>query len=214
VIANNPTGSRHAVDRRSWLVAACLALATLAPAPGAQAAEEDQKAGGQKSTDQKFKDWLMRCEKPEGQDSEICFIAQGVTVKENNKRLLSVIVLPVPKDGKFGAIFAMPLGISLPPGVALQIDEGEKVQVPVERCEPGGCRAELVLDDKLLGAMKNGKKAGVTFYDPARRAIPVPISLDGFKAGFDAMQKANQKLAGGKSGKAEKPKAEPKLSTD
>lgn len=138
---------------------------------------------------QTFKDWELRCEKPEGADEERCFLFQNVMLKKGNQQLLHVAVGYLQNVDRPVAVLTLPLGISLPPGVELKVDAGEPMPLQVEHCLAQGCRVLLGLDDKLLRILKAGNEARVTFHDGARRPIAVPLSLMGFTAGFNALPK-------------------------
>ncbi len=136
-----------------------------------------------------FRDWKLECQKPEGADKEVCQISQDIVLKENKRPLLHVAVGYAANDNRPVAIFNLPLGISLPPGVTIKVDKGEQERLPIEHCFPGGCRAYLGLEEKQLAAFKGGLEAQVTFHDLTRRPVAVPVSLRGFTAGFNALTK-------------------------
>ncbi len=134
-----------------------------------------------------FRDWKLECQRPEGANKEVCQISQDIVFKKNKRPLLHVAVGYPANDNKPVAIFNLPLGISLPPGIILSVDQGEQEQLPIEHCLPAGCRAYLSLDQKRLAAFKKGLEAQVTFHDLTRRPVTVPVSLRGFTAGFKAL---------------------------
>ena len=168
----------------AWLAAIAALLAATAVSAAEPTAEPEAKPARQEI----FKDWRIQCEKPEG-DEEHCHIFQSVVLKEGNRRLLHLGVGYVPdQEDQVVAIFTLPLGISLPPGITLQVDEGESMRLPVEHCIPQGCRVLVPLDAKLLGTLKAGNKATVTFSDTARQPVGVPVSLQGFTAALNALK--------------------------
>lgn len=140
----------------------------------------------------RFKDWGTRCEAlPEGK-GQLCHIYQTVSVQDKDKTkeqpLLSVAVLyPPGKDGPV-ALFTVPLGVLLPAGVGLQVDEGETTRFGYELCMPQGCRAGLELKPELVEALKKGKQAKVIVVDAKRRSAGIPVSLQGFTAALDALK--------------------------
>ena len=136
---------------------------------------------------QTYGDWAVRCEQPKNAAEKTCFIFQNHVTKQGHKPVLRIAVGYIPKRDQPVAVITMPLGISLPPGVQIKVDDNEAVRVPVERCEPQGCRAGVILGDKLLAQMKAGKTADVTFDDGARHPITVPVSLKGFTAGLSSL---------------------------
>ena len=137
---------------------------------------------------QTFKAWQVRCQKPAEAEQENCHIFQNLVLREGGGRVLHIAVGYFGKKRGPVAILTLPLGVSLVPGVVLGVDQTEPVVFPFRRCDSKGCRARLVLDDKLLAAFKAGNRAQVTFHDGARREITVPVSLQGFTAGFSALR--------------------------
>jgi invasion protein IalB len=178
---------------------AALLLGTLAligdPAPAlAQATEapegRDPRAGPRDG--QEFQDWQLRCERATEQRPEFCEMRQRIVDQDGNRVVLAVVGR-LPTIDRLGLLFIVPLGIALPPGAFLKIDQGEEQPVPVERCDQQGCRIELVPDEGLLTRLKAGTRATVSFhvYDGQgeRPRVDVPISLLGFSAALAEVMK-------------------------
>ena len=134
-----------------------------------------------------FKDWAAACETVENTGQRQCYIFQNIALKDSGQRLLHFAVGYVGTTGRPAAIVTLPLGITLPPGVGLVVDEGEPVRFPLQQCTTNGCRGMLGLSDDLLAQLKAGRQARITFQDGNRREIAVPVSLIGFTAGFNSL---------------------------
>jgi invasion protein IalB len=157
-------------------LAPAAALAAFAVASAAAAAPKDGA---------KFDNWAIKCEKPDAKDkqnggSEVCYAFQNVVTKEGNQRVLNIAVGYPPKVSDPVALITLPLGIALPPGAALQINDDQPIRIPIERCEPGGCRAGLKLEKALLDKLNGATKVQVGFSDGAHRPVAVPLSMKGF----------------------------------
>ncbi len=171
--------------RASRIMATLSLLATLMLAlPSANAVESGET----------FKDWKAQCQEIKETGKESCFIFQNLTIKteEGSRQLLHLAVGYPPDKQEPMVIFTLPLGISLPPGVSLTVDKGEPIRLRLEYCVPQGCKALFRLDTQWLASFKAGSKAQVTVQDGARRAIGIPVSLNGFTAGLKALQQHNQ----------------------
>jgi invasion protein IalB len=81
----------------------------------------------------------------------------------------------------------VPLGVLLPGGLGLRIDDTDVGVTGYARCLPNGCVAEVALSDDLLGRLKKGNKATFVIFQTPDLAIGIPISLSGFSKGFDAL---------------------------
>lgn len=165
---------------------------------------KDNKAEGKASPNipnaetKTYDNWTYRCEAPpQDQDQnkdaaaqgnkKQCAILQNLVLKQGGQTVMRVIVALAPEQNQPFALFTLPLGVILPPGVALKIDEAEPLQFPYEICQPDGCKAVLKLDDATIDKLKKGSKAEVTFHGAGRRAVNVPLSLKGFGAAFAAL---------------------------
>ncbi len=132
--------------------------------------------------------WTVRCEKQGNAAEEQCFIFQNLVLREGGQRVLHIAVGFLAKEPEPIALVTIPLGISLPLGVSIMVDQdGLRSKFPIERCEPKGCRGGVKLDARMLDALKKGKEATVTFHDADRQPVKVPISLKGFSAGLTAL---------------------------
>jgi invasion protein IalB len=167
---------------RYWVIA--ILYGVLLALPGLTAAESGSQAGV------KYQDWTRRCEPIGETEKAICYISQNLVLRESGQRLLNIAVgylePATPKQPR--GVITFPLGISLPPGITVQIDQGQTRQFPIERCNKNGCIAAFTVSDELLAAMKAGLQARITFHDAKRKAIGVPVSLRGFTAGFNSLQ--------------------------
>jgi invasion protein IalB len=142
------------------------------------------------SDGQKFDDWIAKCEQaPEGGATK-CFIAHEVIATKDDKPIGAILQVRVGYWGQqkqAGAIFVMPTGFFLPPGLKVTIDGGQGVTIPVERCSAQSCIATMVLSPEMIGRLKAGTKGTVTFYNRPDKPIDVPFSLSGFTAGLASL---------------------------
>ena len=137
---------------------------------------------------QKFRDWTERCETKKDSTESSCFVFQNLLLKKENKRLLHVAVGYLSDNKQPVAFFTLPLGVSLPGGLSLTIDDGKPVRVRYERCDAAGCLAPLALTDTLVKSLKGGRWARVAFFDANRREVSVPVSLLGFTSGLKSLK--------------------------
>jgi invasion protein IalB len=129
-------------------------------------------------------DWQVRCDTPAGAQSEQCVLMQFVTAEDRDNVGLTVIVLKTAdKKARIMRILA-PLGVLLPSGLGLKIDQSDVGSVGFVRCLPNGCVAEVILEDALLKRLEGGKTATFIIFQTPEEGIGIPISLNGFGDGF------------------------------
>lgn len=136
-----------------------------------------------------FGSWTAKCEPPHDDKQGGCFIFQNLVLREGGQRVLQIAIGFVPDTRDPIALLSLPLGISLPPGVSIELPTGEPMHFPVERCEPNGCRAGLKIGRDFLQALLGADTMTVRFHDGRRQPIEVPLSLNGFSDGLDALRR-------------------------
>ncbi|MDJ0930262.1 invasion associated locus B family protein [Breoghania sp.] len=133
-------------------------------------------------------DWQIRCDTPPGAKSEQCALIQNVTAEDRENVGLSIIVLKTAdKEAKILRVLA-PLGVLLPFGLGLKVDDTDIGRAGFVRCLPNGCIAEVILQEELLKKMRTGKLATFIIFQTPEEGIGIPISLNGFTEGFDALK--------------------------
>jgi invasion protein IalB len=158
--------------------AAALGLMTLSTA---------QMAWAQGTVKNTYGDWQMRCETPAGASAEQCALVQNVSAEDRPNVSLVIIVLKT-ADGKSRLLRAVaPLGVLLPAGLGLKIDQADIGRAGFVRCLTTGCIAEVVMEDSLVTQMKSGQTATFIVFQTPEEGIGIPVSLNGFGAGFDAL---------------------------
>jgi invasion protein IalB len=132
-------------------------------------------------------DWQVRCDTPAGAQNEQCVLMQFVTAEDRDNVGLTVIILKTAdKKARIMRVLA-PLGVLLPSGLGLKIDNVDMGRAGFVRCLPNGCVAEVILEDKLLTALRSGTTATFIIFQTPEEGIGIPISLKGLGEGFDAL---------------------------
>lgn len=134
-----------------------------------------------------YGDWQMSCDTPPGASTEQCAIIQNVTAEDQPNVGLSVIALRT-ADGEERLLRILaPLGVLLPNGLGLNIDGTDMGRVAFVRCLPNGCVAEVLIEEDLLDTLTGGETAIFVVFRTPEEGIGIPVSLEGFGEGFDAL---------------------------
>jgi invasion protein IalB len=135
----------------------------------------------------KYGDWEIRCETPAGAAAEQCALIQSVVAEDKSNVNLVVIVLRT-IDGKSRLLRVIaPLGVLLPNGLGLKIDDTDIGRAGFVKCLPTGCVAEVIMDDKLIEQLKTGKTATFIIHQVPEEGIGLPLNLQGFREGFSKL---------------------------
>jgi invasion protein IalB len=167
---------RTMVPWRAWGLGACVAVVLLALAAFDLRAQS-LEGGTVKS---QHGDWQIVCRPPPpGAKNEICAIVQSVTAEDRNNVGLTVYFQRFSDGRRVLRVFA-PLGVLLPPGLGLKIDNKDVGHAPFVRCNTFACYAQVVVEDPLVEQLKNGKSAVFIIFQSEEAGIGIPISLAGF----------------------------------
>lgn len=160
------------------VVAAALAVAGVCLASGAFA------QGAVKAT---HGDWQLRCEVPPGAKTEQCALVQNVAAEDRPNLTLLVIVLKTADQKSRLLRVVAPLGVLLPSGLGLKIDDKDIGRAGFVRCLTTGCVAEVVMDDTLMNQLKGGKNATFIVFQTPEEGVGIPVSLSGFGPGVESL---------------------------
>jgi len=166
---------------RAWrlLFAGTVAVAChLGIATGAQAQGAVRSVHG---------DWQIRCDTPPGAKAEQCALIQSVVAEDRSNAGLTVIILKTADQKSKLMRVVAPLGVLLPSGLGLKLDNADVGRAGFVRCLPNGCVAEVVMDDKLLGQLRTAKTATFIIFETPEEGIGFPLSLNGIGEGYDKL---------------------------
>lgn len=151
------------------------------------AAPADAQDGVVKET---FGEWKLVCDTPAGASSEQCAIIQLVLDEEADIGLSAIVLRTA--DGKAELLrVVVPLGVVLPNGLGLLVDEQNIGNAQFTSCLADGCYAQVVLNEQLLDTMKNGKSATFVVFKTPEEGIGVPIELGNFAKAYEALGQSN-----------------------
>jgi invasion protein IalB len=165
-------------DRAILAMIVATAMASLVPSAA-------QAQGAVRDT---YGDWQLRCETPAGAQGEQCAIVQNVAAEDRPNVTLLVIVLSTADDQSRLLRVVAPLGVLLPAGLGLRIDEEDVGRAGFVRCLATGCVAEVVMDESLVEQLRGGEEATFIVFQTPEEGIGIPVSLAGFGEGFDSLQ--------------------------
>jgi invasion protein IalB len=135
-----------------------------------------------------FKDWVKRCA-DSGDFKDRCYVSQQLTLKESGTPLFN-IAIGYPLDQQFPLVLVTtPLGIYLPAGLRIQVDEQNAARIVFAYCNNDGCHGYHRMTAVQVKEFKEGRWLNVEFLDGTRRAHQFDVSLLGFTASLESLSK-------------------------
>ena len=144
-------------------------------------------AAGQGAVKSVHGDWQIRCDTPPGSQGDQCALIQSVTAEDRANVGLTVIVLKTADQKSRLMRVVAPLGVLLPSGLGLKIDQADVGRAGFVRCLPNGCVAEVVMDDNLIKQLRAGATATFIIFQTPEEGIGFPMALKGFGEGYDRL---------------------------
>ena len=132
-------------------------------------------------------DWQIRCDTPPGAQNEQCALIQSVVAEDRSNAGLTVIVLKTADQKSRLMRVVAPLGVLLPSGLGLKLDNQDVGRAGFVRCLPNGCVAEVQMDENLMKQMRSGQAATFIIFQTPEEGIGIPMSLKGFGEGYDKL---------------------------
>jgi invasion protein IalB len=153
------------------------------PAPAASPSPAEQQAAQPPAPG-----WVSRCSSA-SRDAPLECAVEETAVLTKTGQLIVLVNIRVTSDTRQPvALVQLPLGLNLPAGAKLQVDEGKVIDMPIQTCENRGCYANTPVSPELLAALKSGKQIKVAFQNLNKEVITIPMPLADFAAAYEKIK--------------------------
>ena len=132
--------------------------------------------------------WAARCTSTSRDAPLECAIEQTAVLTKTGQLIVLVNIRVTSDTHAPVALVQLPLGLNLPTGAKLQVDDGKSLDLQVQTCESRGCYASAPVPPDMLGALKSGKQLNVSFQTLAKETIKIPMPLADFAAAYDKVK--------------------------
>jgi invasion protein IalB len=175
---------RRAAATLSFTAIVALALAGASPSsaqqrkPAASAAKPAEQAATPSQPDAglTYAPWTKICTEAEGK--RVCLTTTEARLESGLPAAGIVLVEPDKEARKLRV--SLPLGMQLPPGTRLVIDQGQPMTSPYLICVSGGCIAEYNATNDVINRLKRGKQLAVQAVNANGQAIGINLPLANF----------------------------------
>ncbi len=171
------TGGAYAQQSAKKNAASPAPAAQPAPAPTQPQADGAQQAG-----------WVVRCTSVSRDAPLECAMEQNAVLTKTGQTIVLINIRIAPDTRTPVALLQLPLGLNLPVGAKLQVDEGKTFDLQIQTCENRGCYASTPIAPDLLATLRSGKQLKVSFQNMAKETIAIPMPLGDFAAAYDKIK--------------------------
>jgi len=156
------------------------------PAPAAQPAPAPAQPQADGAPGQPG--WIVRCTSVSRDAPLECAMEQNAVLTKTGQTVVLINIRIAPDTRTPVALLQLPLGLNLPVGAKLQVDEGKTFDLQIQTCENRGCYASTPIAADLLTALRSGKQLKVSFQNMAKETIAIPMPLGDFAAAYDKIK--------------------------
>jgi invasion protein IalB len=132
--------------------------------------------------------WPSRCVSLARNAAADCMIEQRLVVEGAGEAFVTVSVRVPAEPRRPLLTITSPLGLYLPAGVTLRIDDGEATRLDLQGCDNNGCYASAPIAPALLASLQTGTVLHLILENMARQTINIDVPLDGFGDGYGKIE--------------------------
>jgi invasion protein IalB len=129
--------------------------------------------------------WTKFCLK--GQDAgakQVCFTGKDGRIESGQPVIAAVVIEPEGEPKKVLRV-TLPLGMQLPQGTRVIVDQGQPMNAPYIICFTNGCMADYEASAELIGKLKKGQGLVVQGINSQGQPISLVLPLTDFGKAYD-----------------------------
>jgi invasion protein IalB len=153
------------------------------PAPQASPAPAEQQAAQPPAPS-----WISRCSSASRDAPLECAVEESAVLTKTGQLIVLVNIRVASETRQPVALVQLPLGLNLPAGAKLQVDDGKTIDLQIQTCENRGCYSNTPVSPELLAAMKSGKQLKIAFQNLNKEVITIPMPLADFAAAYEKIK--------------------------
>lgn len=154
------------------------------PKAGAPAAEA-QPAADPQQPQLIYSPWTKLCIKAqEANAQQVCFTGTVGRADSGVPVVAAVLIEPEGQAKKVLRV-TLPLGMRLPQGTRVVVDQGQPLTAPYTLCLADSCVADYEASQELIGNMKKGQGIAVQGINSQGQAISLLLPLNGFGKAYN-----------------------------
>ena len=124
--------------------------------------------------------WLVTCSSQLDPGQLLCEFSQSIVTTQGNQRVATASFTRMAGSDETNAAFALPVGVLLPVGVSVSVDETKVGELIYQSCDAQGCYATASVDDVWLEAMRAGTTLVLDLQTREGQDVRLGFPLDQF----------------------------------
>jgi invasion protein IalB len=158
------------------------------PAPAHSPTPQASPAPEQQAAQPPAPGWISRCNSATRDAPLECAVEETAVLTKTGQLIVLVNIRVASDTRQPVALVQLPLGLNLPAGAKLQVDDGKVIDLQIQTCENRGCYANAPVSPELLAALKSGKQLKVAFQNLNKEVITIPMPLADFAAAYEKIK--------------------------
>jgi invasion protein IalB len=131
-----------------------------------------------------FSPWTKVCNKaPDAGAKQLCFTVASGRRDAGTPNIIVTLIEPGGENGRFLRI-TLPLGMQLPAGTRLTIDQSPSITAPFILCLFNGCMADYQANNDLMERLKNGQQLIVQAVERQGQTVSFVVPLADFAKAY------------------------------
>lgn len=140
---------------------------------------------GQQQPQVFFSPWTKICQKGQAAtDKQVCITGKSGRVENGMPVAAAMLIEPEGEPRRILRI-TLPLGMALPPGTRVVIDQGQPMQGPYLFCIPTGCISEYEASQELVDNLKKGSGLVLQAINMGGQPLSLVVPLNDFAKAHD-----------------------------
>jgi invasion protein IalB len=151
----------------------------------AEAPQQQPPAGEAQQPQLIYSPWTKFCLKgQEANAQQVCFTGKDGRIESGMPVIAAVLIEPE-GDAKKVLRVTLPLGMQLPQGTRVIVDQGQPMNAPYIICFTNGCMADYEASAELIGKLKKGQGLVVQGINSQGQPISLVLPLTDFGKAYD-----------------------------
>jgi len=131
--------------------------------------------------------WLIGCSNQADATVLTCEMSQSIVLTEGNQRLATVAFVKQAGEAPVTGVFTLPVGVFLPAGLTILVDESELGKLDFNSCDGQGCYASAPAEFDWVQAMQSGTQLSLAIARGDGEILNFGFDLTGFSEIYEVM---------------------------